>query len=53
MTIANLSVDNKKQTTFMLDPFSEKALDHTGREIKFQTINDYGAFTEERKITSQ
>ncbi|EPF81583.1 fimbria/pilus periplasmic chaperone [Acinetobacter rudis] len=53
MTIANLSVDNQKQITFMLDPFSEKALDHFGREIKFQTINDYGAFTEERKITIQ
>lgn len=53
MTIANLSVDNQKQITFMLDPFSEKSLDHFGREIKFQTINDYGAFTEERKITIQ
>lgn len=53
MTIANLSVDNQKQITFMLDPFSEKSLDHFGREVKFQTINDYGAFTEERKITIQ
>jgi len=53
MTIANLTIDSKKQTTFMLDPFSEKTLDHFGHTISFQTINDYGAFTEERKISIQ
>ncbi|MDQ8934218.1 fimbria/pilus periplasmic chaperone [Acinetobacter rudis] len=53
MTLANLYVDNQKQTTIMIDPFSEKSLDHSGREVKFQTINDFGAFTEERKITVQ
>ncbi|WP_228146038.1 fimbria/pilus periplasmic chaperone [Acinetobacter sp. ANC 4558] len=53
MTIANLSVDNQKQAIIMLEPFSEKALEHFGREVKFQTINDYGAFTDERTIAIQ
>lgn len=53
MTIANLTVDNKLQITFMLDPFSEQALEHFGHNITFQTINDYGAFTQERKINIQ
>ncbi|MCS4299142.1 MULTISPECIES: fimbria/pilus periplasmic chaperone [Acinetobacter] len=53
MTVANLTVDTQPQTTFMLDPFSEKPLDHFGHNITFQTINDYGAFTQERKINIQ
>ncbi|GAB3042051.1 type 1 fimbria chaperone FimC [Acinetobacter apis] len=53
MTIANITVDGKKIDTLMLNPFSEKALDQFGHVLKFQTINDYGAFTEERQITIQ
>lgn len=53
MTIINLSVDGVEQEGLMLAPFSEMALNKTGSTILFQTINDYGAFTQQTKIDIQ
>lgn len=50
MTLVNLGIDNKKEKTIMIAPFSEESLGHAGHKVKFQTINDFGAFTPERTI---
>jgi len=50
MTLVNLGIDNQKEKTLMIAPFSEESLDHVGHKVKFQTINDFGAFTPERTI---
>ena len=52
MTLVNISIDGIKQDNMMLEPFSEKNLNISGKSVSFQTINDFGAFTKaiEKKI---
>ena len=53
MTIVNLKLDNQSENKppFMVSPYSTHELDYTGKSLTFQTINDYGAFTPEKKVS--
>ncbi|AOA58985.1 fimbria/pilus periplasmic chaperone [Acinetobacter larvae] len=53
MTLVNISVDGVKQDNLMLEPFSEKPLKKMGSQVAFQTINDFGAFTDEKVLRIQ
>ena len=52
MTVVNLKLDNQTENKppFMITPYSDHELDYTAKSLTFQTINDYGAFTPEKKV---
>lgn len=46
MTLVKIVVEGQDQDSIMLDPYSSKSIKGSGNKISFQTINDYGAFTD-------
>lgn len=53
VTLVNIKVDGEKQSNMMLAPFSETNLKQQGRTVSFQSINDYGAFSEPRQLDAK
>lgn len=53
LTLVSLEVDSQKQENVMLSPFSETSLKQNGRHVSFQSINDYGAFSERIQLNVQ
>lgn len=53
VTLVNIKVDGKELANVMLAPFSNVEQKFAGHNITYQTINDYGAFSEVRHLIAQ
>lgn len=53
LTLVNIKVDGIAGDNLMLEPFSSVEQKLNGKTISFQIINDYGAFSNTRKIRAQ
>lgn len=51
LTLVKLKVDNQSKENIMLAPFSELSLNTQGKLVSFETINDYGAFSDRIELS--